>query len=37
MSDINSLIYELIQYSVKTGLVAEDDVVYTTNRLLEFF
>lgn len=37
MSDINSLIYELIQYSVKTGLVADDDVVYTTNRLLEFF
>lgn len=37
MGNINTLIAELIQYGQKKGLVAEDDKVYCTNRLLELF
>ena len=37
MSDINKLIYELIEYGTSTGLIPDDDKIYTTNRLLEFF
>ena len=37
MSDINALIKELINYGTSNGLISEDDIVYTTNRLLEFF
>ncbi len=35
--DITKLIYELIQYGKTSGLIDNDDVVYTTNKLLEFF
>ncbi len=28
---------KLVQYGVQTGLVPEEDVIYTTNRLLELF
>ena len=35
--NITELIYELIQYGKTNGLIASDDVIYTTNRLLEFF
>lgn len=34
---INKLINELVTYGLKQGLVAEDDKVYVTNRLLELF
>lgn len=37
MNSINTLINELIRYGMKNGLVAEEDKVYTTNRLLELF
>ena len=37
MKNICRLIDELIQYGKNTGLVASDDVVYSTNKLLEFF
>lgn len=35
MADIYTLIKELVAYGKRNGLVAEEDVVYTTNRLLE--
>lgn len=34
---ITKLIGELVEYGCKSGLVAEDDRIYITNRLLEFF
>ena len=34
---IYTLIKKLISYGVNTGLVPEEDVIYTTNRLLELF
>lgn len=34
---IDQLISELVTYGRQNGLVAEDDAVYTTNRLLELF
>jgi len=34
---IYNLIKKLICYGVKTGLVPEEDIIYTTNRLLELF
>ena len=34
---IYTLIKKLISYGVKTGLVSEEDIIYTTNRLLELF
>ena len=37
MKDINSLIDELMEYGLSNGLIDEDDKVYTTNKLLEFF
>ncbi len=37
MTNINQLINELVSYGIKSGLVSEDDKVYTINRLLEFF
>ena len=37
MKDINRLIDELMEYGLTSGLVDEDDKVYTTNKLLEFF
>ena len=37
MKNINNLIHELVQYGISAHLVAQDDIVYTTNRLLEFF
>ena len=37
MKNICRLIDELIHYGKNTGLVASDDVVYSTNKLLEFF
>ena len=33
--DIQVLIRKLVSYGVQTGLVPEEDVIYTTNRLLE--
>ena len=35
--DIQVLIRKLVSYGVQTGLVPEEDVIYTTNRLLELF
>lgn len=35
--DIQILIRKLVSYGVQTGLVPEEDVIYTTNRLLELF
>ena len=32
---VNALIGELVSYGMKNGLVAEEDKVYTINRLLE--
>lgn len=32
---INTWITELVQYGIREGLVASEDVIYTTNRLLE--
>ena len=37
MDRIQSDIRKLISYGVKTGLVPEEDVIFTTNRLLELF
>ncbi|MBR1852397.1 MAG: UDP-glucose--hexose-1-phosphate uridylyltransferase [Lachnospiraceae bacterium] len=37
MRTIDSLIHELIQYGIQNALILPDDVIYTTNRLLEFF
>ena len=37
MKNINALIKELVTYGINTGLIDEADVVYSTNRLLEFF
>ena len=37
MKNINNLIHELVQYGISAHLIAQDDIVYTTNRLLEFF
>ena len=37
MERIQSDIRKLISYGVGTGLVPREDVVYTTNRLLELF
>ncbi len=34
---IYTLIKKLISYGVNTGLVPEEDIIYTTNRLLELF
>lgn len=34
---ICDLIYELIQYGQNNNLIAEDDIVYSTNKLLELF
>ena len=34
---IQTDIRKLVQYGVQTGLVPQEDVVYTTNRLLELF
>lgn len=34
---IHTYIKKLIAYGVKTGLVPREDVIYTTNRLLELF
>ena len=34
---IQTDIRKLVSYGVKTGLVPEEDIVYTTNRLLELF
>ena len=34
---IQEAVRKLIQYGVQTGLVAEEDVVFTTNQLLELF
>lgn len=34
---ITECINELVHYGIKNGLVAEDDKVYVTNRLLELF
>lgn len=30
-------IRKLVRYGVRTGLVPEEDVIFTTNRLLELF
>lgn len=30
-------IRKLVQYGVQTGLVSKEDVIFTTNRLLELF
>lgn len=35
MADVNKLIKELMAYGEKTGLVADEDKIYTINRLLE--
>ena len=37
MKTIESLIHELVQYGKTNELILPDDVIYTTNRLLEFF
>ena len=37
MKHIEKDIRELVEYGVRTGLVPEQDVIYTTNRLLELF
>lgn len=37
MSNINQLINELVSYGITSGLVSEDDKVYTINKLIEFF
>ena len=34
---IYTLINKLVRYGVNTGLVPEEDIIYTTNRLLELF
>lgn len=34
---IHTYIKKLVAYGVKTGLVAEEDIIFTTNRLLELF
>lgn len=34
---IHTYIKKLVSYGVQTGLVAAEDVIYTTNRLLELF
>lgn len=34
---IQTDIRKLVSYGVKTGLVPEEDIIYTTNRLLELF
>ena len=34
---ICTLIKKLVKYGLKTELIAEEDVIYTTNRLLELF
>ena len=34
---IYTLVKKLVQYGVNTGLVPAEDVIYTTNRLLELF
>lgn len=37
MEKIQSDIRKLVSYGTKTGLVPAEDVIFTTNRLLEFF
>ena len=37
MKNINNLIYELVNYGKQNSLIDDEDVIYTTNRLLEFF
>ena len=37
MDRIQSDIRKLVSYGVKTGLVPEEDVIFTTNKLLELF
>ena len=34
---IQTYIRKLVMYGVQTGLVPEEDVIFTTNRLLELF
>ena len=34
---IQKNIRKLVQYGLQTGLIAEEDKIYTTNRLLELF
>ena len=34
---IQTEIRKLVQYGLLTGLVPEEDKIYTTNRLLEIF
>ena len=35
--NISDLIYELVEYGKRTGLVEADDEIYCSNRLLELF
>lgn len=37
MEEIQKDIGRLVAYGVRTGLVPEEDIIYTTNRLLELF
>lgn len=37
MDMIQTDIRKLVSYGVRTGLVPEEDVIFTTNRLLELF
>ena len=37
MAGISTYIKKLVCYGVKTGLVPKEDVIFTTNRLLELF
>ncbi len=37
MKNISNLIKELVEYGKTSGLIAGDDIVYSTNKLLEFF
>ena len=34
---ISTDIRKLVAYGIQTGLVPEEDVIFTTNRLLELF
>ena len=37
MSKICNLIDELVRYGIDKELIEKDDIIYITNRLLEFF
>ena len=37
IGNISDLISELVSYAVKAHLIKKDDVIYSTNRLLELF